>query len=173
MRKNIGARWSVARGQRSCCGVRMPYRFPYLVVALCERVAGRAILKGVLGVGRLRRCRMMRAGSVICGGRSWAQGAEGRVAWRVRVVARRAGHCPPQPPYWSVRAQAAALVHEWSPERLTCFSLADVAPARLDDLNPSSPCLNAHLSFVNPIRWPDYIRCITITMSTRYISFYN
>ncbi|CAH0714272.1 unnamed protein product, partial [Brenthis ino] len=53
----------------------------------------------VLGAGRSVRCPVLRAGSVICGGRSWARGAR-----HVRQIARRAGHCPPRPVSIAARA---------------------------------------------------------------------
>lgn len=93
------------------------YRSPYLVVAL----AAGAAAEGGLAAGRVRRCGVVRAGSVICGGRSWAPGGSAGV----REVARRAGHCPRgavliaaragrRPPTWMVPGAV-------SREPLTCW----------------------------------------------------
>lgn len=53
------------------------YRFSYLIVARYERVRDRAASVVVLRAGTVRRSRRVRAGSVICGGRSWARGGGG------------------------------------------------------------------------------------------------
>lgn len=114
-----GPDWSLAAagrvrgeaGQRSalagCCG---RYRFSYLV-ARRGRERGARAGAGVLAAGQVVRSRWARAGSVICGGRSWGATAGACGAWRggPGTGARAA--------YWSLRAPAAALPHEWSPVR--------------------------------------------------------
>ncbi|CAD0199762.1 unnamed protein product [Chrysodeixis includens] len=84
------------RSERSADAAALfAYRFSYLIVVAYERARDRVASVLVLSADTVRRSRRVRAGSVICGGRSWARGAAAAV--RVRGVARRAGHCPPAP----------------------------------------------------------------------------
>lgn len=111
------------------------YRSPYLVVAL----AAGAAAEGGLAAGRVRRCGVVRAGSVICGGRSWAPGGSAGV----REVARRAGHCPRgavliaaragrRPPTWMVPgAVSREPLTCWPPRCLAASSPRCLAPRRL------------------------------------------
>lgn len=77
-----------------CCG---RYRFSYLVVARYGSVGELGCGAGVLAAGQEVRARRVRAGSVICGGRSWARG--GRWLRRWARARRRAagGSLPPDP----------------------------------------------------------------------------